>query len=1441
LNDGSVTWPGNSNLEATLAVAGISMVSKNATVLEFDFTPISPSFSFDFIFASEEYGNFQCQYSDAFAFLLTNMNTGVTTNLAVIPGTNTPISVVTIRDFLYNSSCPSVNPNYFGTFNGGSAAANSATNFNGQTKVLTAASVLTPGVPYHIELVIADRVDPQSDSAIFISSDSFNIGQNVLGQDLTMANNNAICFGSNHVLDTGLNTTNYSFVWKKDGIILSGENSSSLTINQPGTYSVTYDNLFDTCTPFTDSVVVEYYPEIVVTNPNTIYNCDNGSPMRTYNLDLNTVVVKTGLDPLTTVSYFATQNDADNNTNPLPLLYNSVSGQTVYVRIQLPSSPCYIVKTFQLQTTPPAVAYQPADMIRCARAAGHNTASFNFSTQTASVLNGQSSVANIVTYYTSLNNANNGTNHITNILNGVYSNTIIYVRVQNVSDPTCFSVTSFNLIVSPAPIVDHLNDVLVCTSYTLQPLINGNYFTGTNGSGLPLFAGTLITQTQVIHIFNQPGGPNTCGSDSSFKITVVNANELTPPNVTSCGSYTLPTMQYGNYYTASGGTGTEIPSGTIISSSQTIYYYFATTVAPICVVDTNFTVTIIPTIDIGERPDVFDCSSYTLPALTLGNYYTGPSGTGTMLLAGTVITSSQTIYVYATSAVSSTCSDEDSFEVIIGLNQPSDVSQCNGYTLPPLPIGNYYTGPMGTGQLITAGTVINTSTTIYIYAPSASGGANCTDNLHFNLNIAQPNVDSMSDQTVCESYTLPALNNGEYRTGIDGTGAILYPGDVILSTQTIYIFARLNDTCFNQTSFIVTINPLPNIDSRSDIDICDQYVLTALSVGNYYTGPGGTGTMLSAGSVITSSQKIYIYAASSTTTSCIAENSFQINIFTTQADAPINVTACDSYTLPTLSAYNKYYSQSGGPSGSGVEILPGTVITSTQTIYVFRESLIRTSFSCIDENSFTVTINNTPIIPAVSNINACNSYTLPTLTIGDYYSGTNGTGTLLHAGDVLTSSQTLYVYAHSSTSPDCSSQRSFTLNVFNVDNLPNITICENYTLPAITIGKYYTGPNGTGMVLASGTVLTTSQTVYIFSESPFLPRCSDETSFVVTIVDAPIANSVPENIRTVCDVDGTNDGITSFNLTSLSSTVLGTQTGAEFTIAYYESMLNATNQSNALTSTTLSTVYVRVNNTLASSCYDIKPITIIVNKLPNPTPIDGVICIDSKTGTLLNPYTIYSNLSSANHTFIWTNETGITVGTHSTYQAILPGGYTLVATNNNTGCSSVPVSINVIPSEPAVITYTTSSDFSDNQSITVTATGQGNNFEYQLDSGNFQDSPIFENVSSGIHLITVRDKYGCGVSTTQAIVINYPKFFTPNSDGYNDTWNIKDLSNQPSAVITIYDRYGKIMSQIKPSNRGWDGTYNGNPMPSDDYWFAVNYKDANQEDKEFKAHFAMKR
>jgi gliding motility-associated-like protein len=90
------------------------------------------------------------------------------------------------------------------------------------------------------------------------------------------------------------------------------------------------------------------------------------------------------------------------------------------------------------------------------------------------------------------------------------------------------------------------------------------------------------------------------------------------------------------------------------------------------------------------------------------------------------------------------------------------------------------------------------------------------------------------------------------------------------------------------------------------------------------------------------------------------------------------------------------------------------------------------------------------------------------------------------------------------------------------------------------------------------------------------------------------------------------------------------------------------------------------------------------------------------------------------------------------------------------------------------------------------------------------------------------------------LIINYPKFFTPNGDSYNDTWNINDLFLQKKSEIFIYDHFGKLLKQIFPFGPGWDGKFNNSEMPSDDYWFTVDY-DFNNSKKQFKAHFTLKR
>src|SRR5690606_5702695 len=150
--------------------------------------------------------------------------------------------------------------------------------------------------------------------------------------------------------------------------------------------------------------------------------------------------------------------------------------------------------------------------------------------------------------------------------------------------------------------------------------------------------------------------------------------------------------------------------------------------------------------------------------------------------------------------------------------------------------------------------------------------------------------------------------------------------------------------------------------------------------------------------------------------------------------------------------------------------------------------------------------------------------------------------------------------------------------------------------------------------------------------------------------------------------------------------------------------------------------------------------------------------------------------------------------------------------------------------------------FGGTYTITVLSDRLGE-YEYPLNDGPFQSSNVFADVDLGPggHTITIRDVNGCGLVVIEVGIIYYPPFFTPNNDGYNDTWNIKGLGAiDPEARIFIYDRFGKLLKQISPLGEGWDGTFNGNPLPSSDYWFQTEYKEEGQI-KQLRGHFSLKR
>ena len=141
-----------------------------------------------------------------------------------------------------------------------------------------------------------------------------------------------------------------------------------------------------------------------------------------------------------------------------------------------------------------------------------------------------------------------------------------------------------------------------------------------------------------------------------------------------------------------------------------------------------------------------------------------------------------------------------------------------------------------------------------------------------------------------------------------------------------------------------------------------------------------------------------------------------------------------------------------------------------------------------------------------------------------------------------------------------------------------------------------------------------------------------------------------------------------------------------------------------------------------------------------------------------------------------------------------------------------------------------------NNTIIVNVVSSNNMLLYQLDNGNFQYSNIFENVSFGCHTIKVTDLYGC--TELSSSVLGIPDYFTPNGDGYNDYWNIVIENTDPN--LCIFDRYGKLLKEINQNEIGWDGTYNGNKLPSTDYWFVLEYDECGVR-KTFKSHFGLMR
>lgn len=304
---------GDSQLLAISQANGNSGTINDASFLKFDFVSSTNQINFDFIFASNEYGAYQCSFSDVFAFILTDLNTGTSINLAVIPGTNTPVSVTTVRNVQYNGGCASVNPQFFSTYNVGNPS--STMNMNGHTVPMTASATIIPNNPYSIKLVIGDYNDTAFDSAVFLKANSFNNGVSpnlVCNPELikmvSFIDANANNIKDNGELDFNLgsfkyelnNTSNSSYVVSQDGVgyIFSLDYADTHDLS----YQINpeYSGYYTCATTFNDVIIAEgsnintYYFPVTNTIPYAdvevvVVPNNNPVPGTTYN---NTIIYK---------------------------------------------------------------------------------------------------------------------------------------------------------------------------------------------------------------------------------------------------------------------------------------------------------------------------------------------------------------------------------------------------------------------------------------------------------------------------------------------------------------------------------------------------------------------------------------------------------------------------------------------------------------------------------------------------------------------------------------------------------------------------------------------------------------------------------------------------------------------------------------------------------------------------------------------------------------------------------------------------------------------------------------------------------------------------------------------------------------------------------------------------------------------------------------------
>lgn len=395
-----------------------------------------------------------------------------------------------------------------------------------------------------------------------------------------------------------------------------------------------------------------------------------------------------------------------------------------------------------------------------------------------------------------------------------------------------------------------------------------------------------------------------------------------------------------------------------------------------------------------------------------------------------------------------------------------------------------------------------------------------------------------------------------------------------------------------------------------------------------------------------------------------------------------------------------------------------------------------------------------------------------------------------------------------------------------INNLlgPPIAACENETvvLDATTSGATgyeWFSDTGSGFQPISG---ATAPTYTVMGSAQY--RVVVTTAMETIISDVQVGFTPVPVTATVSDEIFCHIPDMMFDLGTKDAEALGSQDSDDFMVSYHSSQTDANLGINPLQkqyakNSGQETIHIRTTSMANPECYDASESFVLgAIETPELTFSEEVVICES-----LGYVEIGETMPNPAYTYQWSN------GEQTpTIMVSEEGEYTLTATNSSSGSScetgrTVTVSMSTVPSIADVSIDV--QDLRTNNIVTIITEGDATNLEYRMDDGVYQASNVFEGVAPGNHKVFLRDVHGCGEVEDDIVVVGFLTTFSPNGDVLNESWHIEGLSELNSAIVTIYDRYGKLIKQMTEFDAGWDGSFNGQPLPSTDYWFKLSYVD----------------